>query len=595
MFSHPQGNYLKVYLDGYRKNSGAQPPELEFIPGSFLDRHQNLDSYSSDSQDFWYLQLAGHCNVTNGHVHSAAPKIKQIVNSQGPVTARLLGQLAIPGQDPIPEHKWKQRSEVDRQSFTRGLLRILGLTGRETALPPTRKHELFIPYPEGMENAGCFPIPDEVWDIFHSLANLRTDEDPLLPFHVQGSERNGRIEAEDRRIDLRDGDLVYFDVEDTPPHSITAISLSSIWRKRVGTCFEYFIEGFGQEQHHSIGSELLPYHPGRRTISIAEQIFGFVEDQASDVPGQGTRDGQGARALMGRVRFSPAVLRPDHPPDWFDVRMCEDQRILKILSSPKPPSRNFYFELKNATQHTYIRKSTLKPGTHIPKGRKAYVHRQGVGSNQTPWFTKHPHDELKQKLRVSPLRKGLTFYFHVDFENLALHELSLLVYGLRPDPDFRHKIGLGKPVGLGAIDIEPVGIFYIDRGQRYSIATLDSTSARYHAACVDHPGHLLEALYPRESRELNSLSQPGPESFPSLGQLWDECKKSVPVAIHRALRVIGRESAAVHPVHTPQVGQGDPEIETYQWFVRNDGRDYPDNQRECLKPITGNQLSTLRD
>ena len=54
--------------------------------------------------------------------------------------------------------------------------------------------------------------------------------------------------------------------------------------------------------------------------------------------------GQGARALMGRVRFSPAVLRPDHPPDWFDVRLSEDQRILKILSSPKPPRPNFYFE-----------------------------------------------------------------------------------------------------------------------------------------------------------------------------------------------------------------------------------------------------------
>ena len=314
MFSSAQGNYLKVYLDGYRKNTAAQPPELEFLPRSFLDRHRNADSYSADKQEYWYLQLAGACHVADGRIHSTAPKIKQIVDSQGRVTARwLLGQLAVPGQDPIPESEWAGRSEVDRRSFSRGLLRVLGLTGRETVLPPTRKHELFIPYPDGMENAPCFLIPDDVWDTFHLLANLRTEEDPTLPFHVQGSKRNGQSDPEDQRIELRTEDLVYFDVENAAPHSITAIALSSIWRKYVGACFDYFIEGFGQDRQHPIGSELLPYHSGRRSISIAEQMFGFVEDLTSDAPGAEPRTQDGARALMGALDslrpFSAPIIR----------------------------------------------------------------------------------------------------------------------------------------------------------------------------------------------------------------------------------------------------------------------------------------------
>ena len=125
MFSHPQGNYLKVYLDGYRKNSATQPPELEFIPGSFLDRHRDLDSYSSDSQDFWYLRLAGPATSRTG------VSIPQLPGSSRSSITRDLsppGSSASlpPGQDPIPDHTWKQRSEADRQSFTRGLSGSLG-------------------------------------------------------------------------------------------------------------------------------------------------------------------------------------------------------------------------------------------------------------------------------------------------------------------------------------------------------------------------------------------------------------------------------------------------------------------------------------
>ena len=126
------------------------------------------------------------------------------------------------------------------------------------------------------------------------------------------------------------------------------------------------------------------------------------------------------------------------------------------------------------------------------------MHRQNVGSNQTPWFSKHPEDEPEQKLRVSPLRKGLTFHFHLDFENLALREFSLLVYALRPIR-FPSQDRPRQATGSRCDRYQPIGIFYIDRAS-YSIATLGSTAALSRRMC-DHPGQFLAALYPREYRE----------------------------------------------------------------------------------------------
>ena len=39
----------------------------------------------------------------------------------------------------------------------------------------------------------------------------------------------------------------------------------------------------------------------------------------------------------------------------------------------------------------------------------------------------------------------------VDFDNLSPRELGLLLYALKPAEGFRHKLGMGKPIGLGGV------------------------------------------------------------------------------------------------------------------------------------------------
>lgn len=43
-----------------------------------------------------------------------------------------------------------------------------------------------------------------------------------------------------------------------------------------------------------------------------------------------------------------------------------------------------------------------------------------------------------------------------------------MVKSLRPSPEFRHRLGLGKPLGLGTVEVAIEGVFLIDRVARYT-------------------------------------------------------------------------------------------------------------------------------
>lgn len=99
-------------------------------------------------------------------------------------------------------------------------------------------------------------------------------------------------------------------------HEVTEISFSAIWRGRVedskrkaATSWTFF---------QAIDPELLPFHRERKSISVAEQILGFVQDtKVPEIP----KDAQGlaatkpsALAMASRLRFSDAV-----PPDGEEM------------------------------------------------------------------------------------------------------------------------------------------------------------------------------------------------------------------------------------------------------------------------------------
>ena len=71
-----------------------------------------------------------------------------------------------------------------------------------------------------------------------------------------------------------------------------------------------------------------------------------------------------------------------------------------------------------------------------------------------------------QHTQIKPLAKGVTFHFRAYFENLTDVELGALLWVLDLPDGYYHKIGMGKPLGLGSVDIEP-RLILIERSARY--------------------------------------------------------------------------------------------------------------------------------
>ncbi|MEI6068665.1 MAG: hypothetical protein WCP96_15085 [Methylococcaceae bacterium] len=166
-----------------------------------------------------------------------------------------------------------------------------------------------------------------------------------------------------------------------------------------------------------------------------------------------------------------------------------------------------------------------------------------------------------RKLKSHPLSNGSTFEFDVAFDNLSEYELGLLCYALKPSKDFRHKLGMGKPIGLGSVNIDITELVLIDRHQRYAKDTL--TTDRYHD----------------ETSKVNDLR--------------NDFIKTMDKDIHQALELLGDPLNVKAPVHYPQVRNGDIEETTYRWFAANDRQDNQNKQHLTALNANTTQLPTL--
>lgn len=434
-----------------------------------------------------------------------------------------------------------------------------------------KRHQYFIPFSEDHEKKQYpLPVPAPVKKKLELLADERAEADEALPNMPTGRKRWVKK-------GLSDGDIVFFDVDDAG--KISEIAFSAIWRdgpkprdteekKSLATLHDFYDD-----------KELLPFNASRKLLSPAERVFGFVEDR----PGGDEKPTESdiAAAYAGHVRFSAAV---------WDGLLPEGERspygpevTLKILDSPKPPSPALYFRPKSgskAHENGYIAKHRLNPAEHCPQGRKFYLHK--YEKDKKPWET-HPaneRDRLKQKVRITPLVPKLTFGFHIDFDNLDDYELGMLLYALCPNDDFHHKIGMGKPLGLGSVRLNIVSLHTLDRVARYRDQDPFSPS-RDETACD-----------------------------------WKQYRDAFRAEAHgnskaaiEALELLGDRSNVTCQVRYPQVSSvnknplttQEEEVENFRWWVANDhgaksrykvvknGRPVPEHivepQKQSLQPL----------
>ncbi len=118
---------------------------------------------------------------------------------------------------------------------------------------------------------------------------------------------------------------------------------------------------------------------------------------------------------------------------------------LGVLSAPKPRHRSFYSRMGQPRQL---------------RGRKFYYH-------HLPDHVLTRTQRDGQNKTVEAAKPGTAFTFDVTYTNLTEQELALLFYAIALEPEMRHKVGMGKPVGLGTAHIEIVRWQPLDRTARY--------------------------------------------------------------------------------------------------------------------------------
>ncbi len=572
-------------------------PNLKvYIGNSYSIRRADFyRTYRDDAPEYYGLQLTRReWNQNFGIDFDTAQHRKNTKNN----VSFLLGQKAKSNEAPM---KWDKINKTDRETiYTRGIIRTLGCWGeRNDKIPENKTHEIFIPYPENeAEYWPLFEITPLAVERFHDLSDQRTrartgeNDEPVLPFEPKDTIRNLRpIDKNDRRFRLKTGDLVYFK---HTGNKITEISLSSIWRGRVeksgqrATTHDFFksiTQGPGK-----INQELLPFHPDRQWITLAEQIYGFVQQSKKDSNTDSTtncNDYDEYLALAGRVWFSHALIKKYEGDSAY-----LESVTLKILDTPKPPSPSLYF-FKSKGKPAYIPKRELQPGSCTPQGRKFYLHDRSALIGQKPsqpwkshkqWTMDDPSkkdDRFKQKVQITPVKAHSVFYFHVDFVNLSRLDLGMLLFALQPSPEFRHKIGMGKSIGLGTVKIEPVGFFNIDRASRYTSDGL--FSQRY------------QQYWKKNREDWPDLYQKlkGTIEFADLESVKNEFANSIDPDILNAMKLIGEKD--YQPVQTPLIEGGTMEEETFKWFVMNErGNDGEENAsdvvQQFLKPLTATSV-----
>lgn len=165
------------------------------------------------------------------------------------------------------------------------------------------------------------------------------------------------------------------------------------------------------------------------------------------------------KSFSGRVFFEDALLLDQNE------NPAMGELIPETLSSPKPTTFQHYLEqdddnIKNLKHYN-------SDDINI-RGYKLYWHKF-----RPQW--KKPEEYNKNiDTKIKPLKPNTKFKFRIRFENLSKIELGALLFVLNLPNNCAHKIGMGKPIGLGSVKITPA-LFVSDRIKRYS--TLFDNSA----------------------------------------------------------------------------------------------------------------------
>lgn len=223
-------------------------------------------------------------------------------------------------------------------------------------------------------------------------------------------------------------------------------------------------------------ADLVPNHLNDpQKIDYSEAIFGFIRTEMKQNGRIKGKQGEKSHAFAGRVFVTDAV------PVAGQKNICYHEPIEpSILASPKPTAFQFYLTQQEPDRDNRLdHYGSPPPHKTTIRGFKRYWHQGNraiediEAQKGDPDVDEHgrviPHS--KQYTQVKPVKPEIKFKFRLYFENLSDQELGALCWILHPLGDkkkeYVHKLGMGKPLGMGAVKLDAT-LFLTDRQKRYN-------------------------------------------------------------------------------------------------------------------------------
>lgn len=195
------------------------------------------------------------------------------------------------------------------------------------------------------------------------------------------------------------------------------------------------ITAYGLCRFFRVATEHLP-------VELASKLEGNVDERPMSELLFGS---VGLISRRGRVRCSFGTFSGQPQPNRFPPGGGGI-----VAGNPAASAITMY--LVQDSPETYLQNSgrnrslrTYDDTTLVLRGRKLYWHRQ------IPYAPQPPNDNANVQAVYYPLSSGATFTFTVSFERLTLRQLGALCEAIDFPVGHAHKLGLGKPFGLGSV------------------------------------------------------------------------------------------------------------------------------------------------
>lgn len=187
-------------------------------------------------------------------------------------------------------------------------------------------------------------------------------------------------------------------------------------------------------------------------LSPADRVFGWVNQSAID------SKGESESSYKSHVRIGVVECMSN------DSIEPLGEVPLAILAQPKPHQGRFYLGQEDGTAQARglsKKESGYSKGKRI-RGPKVYPHHYGLEAHQTldefrqysgKSFAPNGNKSTQNRSINGWVKPNSCFKFTINFENLSKFELGALLWLLSLPDDHYLRLGLGKPLGFGSVQL----------------------------------------------------------------------------------------------------------------------------------------------